>query len=118
MPFGLEVVVEKSSLAGLGEKLLAAARAASSGRSAQTVHGGHAKVLRQTVIALVAGQGLDEHENPGDATLHVLTGHVRLTSGDDNCDAVGGELVVIPDARHSLAAIEDSVILLTVAKLA
>jgi quercetin dioxygenase-like cupin family protein len=110
--------VEKSSLAELAESLLVAARTSSSGRSAQTVHGGHANVLRQTVIALAAGQRLDEHENPGDATLQVLTGQVRLTSGEDSCDLAAGELVVIPEARHALAALDDSVILLTVAKLA
>ncbi|MCU7730598.1 cupin domain-containing protein [Actinoplanes sp. KI2] len=110
--------MEKSSLAELAGDLLVAARGASSGRSAQTVHGGHAGVLRQTVIALAAGQRLDEHENPGDATLQVLIGQVRLTSGEDGCDLTAGELVVIPQARHALAALDDSVILLTVAKLA
>jgi quercetin dioxygenase-like cupin family protein len=38
-------------------------------------------VLRQTVIALAAGQTLDEHENPGEATLHVLHGHDQQVSG-------------------------------------
>jgi hypothetical protein len=39
------------------------------GWDAQTVYGGHAKTLRQTLIALTAGQRLDEHENPGEATF-------------------------------------------------
>ena len=62
------------------------------------------------------GQKLDEHENPGEATLQVLHGQVRLLAGADEQEATTGELLAIPDARHSLEAINDSVILLTVAK--
>ena len=109
--------MEKTSLTELAEKHLAEARNAHSGRSAHTVHGGHASTLRQTVIALVAGQRLDEHENPGEATLYVLAGQVKLTSGDDGVEASAGDLLIIPDARHALEALQDSVVLLTVAKL-
>ena len=109
--------MQKTSLSELATRHLAAARDATSGRSAQTVHGGHASTLRQTVIALAAGQQLDEHENPGEATVHVLQGRVRMTAGDDTGEADTGELLVVPDARHSLEAVQDSVILLTVAKL-
>src|SRR5262249_11676930 len=54
------------------------AQSAPSGRSSRTVYGGHEHVLRQTVIALANGQALSEHENPGEATVHVLVGRVRL----------------------------------------
>jgi quercetin dioxygenase-like cupin family protein len=73
--------VEKSSLTALAREQLKLARRASSGRSADTVYGGHEHALRQTVIALVAGRELSEHENPGEATVHVLHGRVRL-NGD------------------------------------
>jgi quercetin dioxygenase-like cupin family protein len=109
--------VQKSSLTDAADQHLAIARAAASGRSAQTLHGGHASTLRQTVIALAAGQKLDEHENPGEATLHVLRGSVRLVTAGDACDATAGDLVTVPDARHHLEALEDAVVLLTVAKL-
>jgi quercetin dioxygenase-like cupin family protein len=69
------------------------------------------------VVALVAGQRLDEHENPGEATLQVLTGRVRLLSGGNTWEGSAGDLIVIPDARHALEAIEGSTVLLTVAKL-
>ena len=108
--------MQKSSLTDLAEQHRAIARTAASGRSAQTLHGGHASTLRQTLIALAAGQQLDEHENPGEATLHVLHGAVRMIAGDDDCDAVAGELIVIPDARHSLHAVRDAVVLLSVGK--
>ena len=44
-----------------------------SGRSAETIIGGHAKVLRQTVIAMMKGVVNNEHESPGEATVQVYT---------------------------------------------
>ncbi len=108
--------MQKISLDALTEQHLAAARLAASGRSAHTVLGGHDATLRQTLIALAGGQKLDEHESPGEATLQVLRGHVRLSAGGDSADAATGEMLVIPDERHALEAIHDSVVLLTVAK--
>lgn len=110
--------MQKSSLADLTARHLDTARGTSSGRSAQTVVGGHAHTLRQTLIALRAGEALDEHENPGEASVHVLTGRVRLATRDTSCEGAAGDLLVVPDARHSLTAIEDTAVLLTVAKLA
>lgn len=88
----------------------------STGRSASTVYGGHERVLRQTVIALAAGRSMSEHENPGEATMIVLQGRVRLLSDGDVWDGRSGDLLVVPEARHSVEAVEDSVLLLTVAK--
>jgi quercetin dioxygenase-like cupin family protein len=108
--------MQKLSLEATARELLARARAGSGGRAAETVLGGHEKVLRQTVIAMTAGTGLSEHENPGEATVHVLTGRVRLSAGGDSWDGRSGDLLLVPDASHSLTAREDSVVLLTVAK--
>ena len=93
------------------------AHSAPSGRSAETVYGGHEQVLRQTVVALVAGQSLNEHSNPGEATIFVLAGRVRVTWGEDQSWTGGtGDLIVVPAAPHRLHADEDSAVLLTVAK--
>ena len=104
-----------TSLTRLGEEQLDKARAASSGRAAVTVHGGHEHDLRQTLIALAAGRTLGEHDAPGEATLQVLVGTVRLTAGDEHWDGSAGDHVVIPQLRHDLHAETDAVVLLTVA---
>jgi quercetin dioxygenase-like cupin family protein len=104
-----------TSLTQLGEQQLEKARSESSGRAAVTVHGGHEHDLRQTVIALVEGRSLGEHESPGEATLQVLVGRVRLSAGEDSWEGASGDHVVIPPQRHDLAALTDAVVLLTVA---
>lgn len=98
----------------MAREQLELATAATSGRSAHTVFGGHEHSLRQTVIALAAGRKLDEHSNPGEATVHVLHGRVRLEAGDATWEGAAGHLIDVPQATHSLLAIEDAVILLTV----
>lgn len=108
--------MQKMSLTALARQQLILAHEATSGRSSHTVYGGHEHVLRQTIIAMVAGQVLAEHENPGEATLHVLRGRVRLSAGTDSWDGSPDDLMIIPDARHTLTALEDSAVLLTVAK--
>lgn len=104
-----------TSLNDLADEHLAAAHEHSAGRSAHTVYGGQEHALRQTLIALVAGRRLGEHESPGEATLHVLRGSVRLHAGENTWDGGAGAHLVIPPARHDLEAIEDSAVLLTVA---
>jgi quercetin dioxygenase-like cupin family protein len=108
--------MEKSSLTALARQQLKIARQASSGRSAKAVYGGHEHVLRQTLIALAAGHRLDEHDNPGEATVHVLHGRVRLSAGDVGWEGSPGDLLIVPAAQHTLDALEDSAVLLTVVK--
>lgn len=102
------------SMGQIGEQLLAQARGSHSGRAAQTVYGGHDHALRQTLIALASGHELAEHESPGEATLQVLAGRVRLEAGDETWEGGARDLVAIPPARHALAALTDSLVLLTV----
>lgn len=108
--------MEKRSLTALAREHLEQARAGSSGRSAHTVYGGHTHALRQTLIALESGSQLDEHESPGDATVHVLQGRVKLVAGEDAWEGSAGDLLTIPPRRHSLEALTDAAVLLTVVK--
>jgi quercetin dioxygenase-like cupin family protein len=98
----------------LAEELLVKATSERSGRAGHTlphpVDG-----LRQTVIALRGGAELGEHESPGPASLLVIRGRVRLVAGPDTVELAALEICPIPDRRHSLHAVEDSVVLLSVA---
>jgi quercetin dioxygenase-like cupin family protein len=108
--------MDKISVDAVARQEQAKAAAAASGRSAATVHGGHENVLRQTVIAMNSGVELSEHENPGEATVLVLAGRVELRALDVSWEGRTGDLLVVPDGRHSLHALENSTVLLTVAK--
>ena len=111
------VLMQKISIDALAREQLEAAVAASSGRAADTVYGGHEKVLRQTVIALKAGTQLSEHLNPGEATIFVLRGCVLLHAGNNSWEGKTGDLLIVPDGLHSLEAEEDTAVLFTVAKV-
>lgn len=108
-------MTNKTSLDALIHQQLDAARRAPAGRSAHTVVGGHERVLRQTLITLLSGHELAEHESPGEATVHVLHGRVRLIAGAESWEARRGDLLVVPPAPHRLSAVEDAAVLLTVA---
>jgi quercetin dioxygenase-like cupin family protein len=109
--------MNKVSLDAIAREQQKKASSASSGRAAETVYGGHEKSLRQTVISLTGGTELTEHENPGESTLLVLVGRVRLSSAEVSWEGRRGDLLAVPDARHSLLALEDASVLLTVVKL-
>jgi quercetin dioxygenase-like cupin family protein len=108
--------MQKLSVDAQARELLAQAASAPGGRAAQTVMGGHERVLRQTVIAMTADSALAEHANPGEGTVYVLRGRVRLAASGEAWEGRDGDLLIIPDAPHSLVALEDSAVLLTVAK--
>lgn len=73
-------------------------------------------VLRQTLIALVGGQGMSEHVTPGEAIVQVLHGWGRLVVGDVGWEDLPRDLLVILDRAHSREALEDSLVWFTVAR--
>ncbi|MDQ6522025.1 cupin domain-containing protein [Nocardioides sp. LHD-245] len=107
--------MESTSLIALVREQVDAARAASSGRAAVTVYGGREHRLRQTLIALKAGERLGEHDAPDEATLQVLEGEVALHAGGETWRGEAGDHLVIPPQRHDLEALTDAAVLLTVA---
>ena len=103
---------EAVTLTTLAQELLAEARSASAGRSAQTLTTGPS--LRATAIALTKGAQMDEHQSPPAATLQVLVGEIRLNTAERDWRVRAGDLLAIPPFRHSVDALADSVFLLTV----
>ena len=108
--------MQKISLEALARQQMKLAASAGGQHTADTVYGGHEKVLRQTLIGMIAGASLAEHENPGEATVLILHGRVRLSTANSFWDAARGDLLIMPEGRHSLDALENSAVLLTVAK--
>jgi quercetin dioxygenase-like cupin family protein len=106
--------VEPVALPALATELLEKAATAHARRAAHTL--AHpVDGLRQTVIALLAGVDLGEHESPGPASLQVLSGRVRIVAGNGGVALGAGEIAPVPMQRHGLHADEDSVVLLSVA---
>jgi len=111
------VIMPALALQTVVEEQLAKARQASAGRAAETISGDHSRLMRQVVVAIAAGKELSEHENPGEATLYVITGAIELHAGDEQFTLRAGEFTDIPQHRHSLHAVEDSAVLLTAVHL-
>jgi len=101
------------SLTDLAHALLVEAKGHHSQRAANTILTGGS--LRATVIALAEGAELAEHAAPPAATLQVVSGKVELAAGDNRWSVDDGQVIAIPQARHSLHAETDAVVLLTVA---
>lgn len=108
--------MNKMSLDALARDLRAKIDGAGRKVTASTVFGGHEKTLRQTLVVIAAGGEMAEHESPGDSTVQVLSGRITLDTASDSWQGRAGDLIIIPDARHSVTAQEDSAFLLTVAK--
>lgn len=103
------------SPAALGDGLLEQARGLDAGRSARTLTPGAGATLKQTILALVEGSRLDEHQAPGPATILVLRGDMRMGTSDGTVELSEGQWAAIPDEVHDLEAVTDAVALLTVA---
>ncbi|MDO5504282.1 MAG: hypothetical protein Q4G67_14040 [Actinomycetia bacterium] len=105
---------EIRSLAKEGQALLEQARTQTSGRSSSSLV--HSDRQRAVLIALTSGSGLSEHDSPPAATLQVVSGRARLYVADDGPEWLldEGDLVPIPQERHGVDALSDTVLLLTV----
>lgn len=101
-------------LGAVGDELLEQARSQSNGHASRLVVGG--SVQRAVLMALTSGAQLSDHESPPAATFQVVRGSARLRASDGSDLVVGqGQVVSIPPHRHGVDALEDSIILLTVA---
>ena len=100
-------------LPSLAAELLDRARESSSGRAAKQVYA--VGPLRAVVIGLTEGGQLAEHNAPPAATLQCVSGNARLVAGDRSWVVTPGQLVAIPPERHSVDALSDCALLLSVA---
>ena len=94
-----------------------AAGRAGNGRSARMLYGGPTSTLTQTVIAMREGARLGEHESPGEATMLVLRGQLRVSTASRSWDGAQGELLELPLETHAVEALSDAAFLLTAAKV-
>lgn len=104
---------EVTQVDAVAAELIEEARGHDAHRAARTLVTG--TIQRVTLIALADGAELAEHDSPPAATLHVVTGRVRLHTHDREWTLERGQLVRVPPQRHGLTALADSAVLLTVA---
>lgn len=97
------------------EEVMADAHSAKAGRAGRTLIPGAGAKLKQTLMALTTGTVLADHESPGEATLQVLSGTIELTAGDTTLRLPTGAHCPIPPMRHGVTAVDDAVVLITVA---
>lgn len=98
-------------LSALARQQLDDARASAHGRSGHLfLHDGP---LRQSVIAMIAGTALDEHNTPPAASLQVLHGRVRVTGSGGGQELTAGQVAMSPRERNGLLALDDAAVLLT-----
>ena len=73
--------------------------------------------LNVVLLAMKAGDRLEEHSAPGPISLVVREGRVRFTTADGSAEA-GPETLVACDAgvRHSVEALSDAVFLINLAR--
>lgn len=72
--------------------------------------------LRLVLMVLGQGAKISEHQAAGPLTLHVLSGSVIFRTGGRAPTVAAGELLVLEAAiDHEVSAVEESVVLLTLA---
>jgi quercetin dioxygenase-like cupin family protein len=109
----VEVVVDTIDLTAAAEDVSTEANLATSGRASRLLVSGEHQ--RAVLMAFDAGAKLADHDSPKAATLQVISGEVELVAGAQKWRILAGQLVSIPPLRHSLGAVEPSVVILTVA---
>ncbi len=70
--------------------------------------------MRLVMVALKSGHRIQRHQTEMRLNLTTLAGHVQLTVGDETVDMPERRVLVVdPSVPHDVAALEDSVLLLS-----
>ncbi len=89
------------------------AHAAERGHRQMTIF--HRAPVTQVIFAFEAGSEMADHAAHGLVTIHVLEGRLVVQADGRNHELRAGHLLVLkPDVRHSVRALEASAMLLTV----
>ncbi len=96
------------------EEILNAAKQEGTGHTAKTLV--KEGPLRIVLLGLKQGSTLRDHEAEGPVSLHVLKGDVEIASGESvETVEAGRALVFGASVSHSVRALADSVVLVTIA---
>lgn len=94
--------------------LRASAASSGAGRAAKTLV--KEGPLRITLVALRKGATLEEHQIAGPVSIHALAGTLRLSTRQEAVDLATGELLALDaGVAHAAEALDDCVLLITVA---
>lgn len=101
------------SFPDLARTLRAEPRPAKDGRrQAGLVHRGP---LRLVLFTFEPGGRLPEHRAPGHVVIHCLRGELIVVAGADRSQLRGGDAIVLePSVQHSVEAVSESELLLTI----
>ena len=73
--------------------------------------------MRIVLIAMRAGAKIAEHHAQDTASIHALTGHIRLRLPQRAVDLPAGHVLVIaPNLSHDVEAVDDAAFLITLAR--
>ena len=104
-----------TDLRAMARELLEEAGGLASQRSARTLTPGAGAALKQTLMALKAGARLQDHVAPGPTTLLGLVGTALLSDEHGRVELGEGGWAPCPRGAHSIEAVTDVVVLITVA---
>lgn len=72
--------------------------------------------LRLVLIAMHAGDRIEEYRAPGPISIHALSGHIQVTAAGSVTEVPAGHVLTLErDAPHAVDALADSAFLLTIA---
>ena len=92
------------------------AKQAMARRAGSTIYRGDG--IRQTMVVLLHGAHMAEHSSPQEGFIHVLQGAIRLNGDGRSWEISAGQLLPVPPEKHSVTALQDTVLTLTVLRQA